>query len=30
MPYVSAAIFLVMTLVISVGYQGGESDPAIR
>jgi DHA1 family tetracycline resistance protein-like MFS transporter len=28
-PYVSAAVFLVMTLMLSVGYQGGDSDGAI-
>jgi MFS transporter, DHA1 family, tetracycline resistance protein len=30
MPYVSAAVFLMMTLMLSVGYHSGESDPAIR
>ena len=30
MPYASAAVFLLMTLVLSVGYQGGDSEPALR
>jgi len=30
MPYVSAAVFLLMTLMLSVSYQGSESDPTVR
>ncbi len=30
MPYVTAAVFLVMTLLLSVGYQAGESEVVQR
>jgi hypothetical protein len=30
MPYASAAIFLIMTLMLSVGYQGTDSEGPIR